>query len=261
MKNKKLIAIFCIFVAVVLVVILSSTVFTFQNAELYFINEDGKYIEPDKTLTDTVNVKESLNGFYGDSMVFLSKEKVISQFEKSNLNVKIERVEKVFPNKLRFYATIRVPLYYINVDDVIYVCSYDGFIMQQNPKDTVSLVKVDGTFGLESKPDLGEYIGAKFSDKTKYEVIQNFFISVWLQEGFDFAGIYDLIKSVKFEETRLTCQTQRGAVFVILSPEVDLFQKITSIYGAYSTLTDKQETGTFTSSLPDENGNYTVAVK
>ena len=125
MKNKKLIAIFCIFVAVVLVVILSSTVFTFQNAELYFINEDGKYIEPDKTLTDTVNVKESLNGFYGDSMVFLSKEKVIYQFEKSNLNVKIERVEKVFPNKLRFYATIRVPLYYINVDDVIYVCSYE----------------------------------------------------------------------------------------------------------------------------------------
>ena len=261
MKNKKLVAIFCIFVAVVLVVVISGTVFTFQKAELYFINEDGKYIEPDKMLTDTINIQESLDGLYGNSMVFLSKDKALSQFEKSNLGVKIERVEKVFPNKLRFFATIRVPLYYLNIDDVVYVCSYDGFIMQQNPKDTVSLVKADGVFGMESKPQVGEYIGAKFSDKDKYEVIQNFLISVWLQEGFDFAGIYDLIKSINVEEKRLTCQTQRGAVFVILSPEVDLFQKFTAIYGAYSTLTDKQETGTFTSSLPDENGNYTVAVK
>lgn len=261
MKNKKLIAIFCIFVAVVLAVILSSTVFTFQTAELYFINEDGKYIEPDKALTDTINVKESLDGLYGNAMLFLNKSQVITRFEKSNLGVKIERVEKVLPNKLRFYASVRVPLYYLNVDDDVYVCSYDGFVMRQNPKDTVSLVKVEGAFGFDEKPQLGEYIGEKFSDKSRYEIIQNFFVSVWLQDGFDFAGIYDLIKSVKFDETKLTCKTQRGAAFVILRPETDLFKKFTSIYGAYSALPDKQETGTFTSSLQDENGNYTVAVK
>ena len=260
MKNKKLIVIFCVFVAVVMIIVLSSTIFTFRRAELYFINEDGQYVEPGEELTGRVDLEACLDGLYGKNIVLLGKSEITRRVESANLRVKVERIEKVFPDRIRVYATVRVPLYYLTIDGNVYVMSYDGFVMAENPDSLVSVVEVGGSIGTVDKPVVGEYISSKFNDSVKYEIIEKFFNSVWRQEGFDYAGIYNLIESVTLGEDRLTCVTQRGATFVILSPDADLFEKFTSIYAVYTANPDKQENGVFTSGTKTENGYYTVAV-
>ena len=260
MKNKKLIVIFCVFVAVVMIIVLSSTIFTFRRAELYFINEDGQYVEPGEELTGHVDLEACLVGLYGKNIVLLGKSEITRRVESANLRVKVERIEKVFPDRIRIYATVRVPLYYLKIDGNVYVMSYDGFVMAENPDSLVSVVEVGGSIGTVDKPVVGEYISSKFNDGGKYEIIEKFFNSVWRQEGFDYAGIYNLIESVTLGEDKLTCVTQRGATFVILSPDADLFEKFTSIYGVYTANPDKQENGVFTSGTKTENGYYTVAV-
>ena len=45
-----------------------------------------------------------------------------------------------------------------------------------------------------------------------------------------------------------------------MSPDADLFEKFTSIYGAYTANPDKQENGVFTSGKKAENGYYSVSV-
>ncbi len=260
MKNKKLIVIFCVFVAVVMIIVLSSTIFTFRRAELYFINEDGQYVEPGEELTGRVDLEACLDGLYGKNIVLLGKSEITRRVESANLRVKVERIEKVFPDRIRIYATVRVPLYYLTIDGNVYVMSYDGFVMAENPDSLVSVVEVGGSIGTVDKPVVGEYISSKFNDSVKYEIIEKFFNSVWRQEGFDYAGIYNLIESVTLGEDRLTCVTQRGATFVILSPDADLFEKFTSIYAVYTANPDKQENGVFTSGTKTENGYYTVAV-
>ena len=262
MKNKKLIVIFCVFVAVVMIIVLSSTIFTFRRAELYFINEDGQYVEPGEELTGHVDLEACLDGLYGKNIVLLGKSEITRRVESANLRVKVERIEKVFPDRIRIYATVRVPLYYLTIDGNVYVMSYDGFVMAENPDSLVSVVKVvdPNLIGTVDKPVVGEYISSKFNDGGKYEIIEKFFNSVWRQEGFDYAGIYNLIKSVTLGEDKLTCVTQRGATFVILSPDADLFEKFTSIYGAYTANPDKQENGVFTTGAKAENGYYSVSV-
>lgn len=260
MKNKKLIVIFCVFVAVVMIIVLSSTIFTFRRAELYFINEDGQYVEPGEELTGRVDLEACLDGLYGKNIVLLDKSEITRRVESANLRVKVERIEKVFPDRIRIYATVRVPLYYLTIDGNVYVMSYDGFVMAENPDSLVSVVEVGGSIGTVDKPVVGEYISSKFNDSVKYEIIEKFFNSVWRQEGFDYAGIYNLIESVTLGEDKLTCVTQRGATFVILSPDADLFEKFTSIYAVYTANPDKQENGVFTSGTKTENGYYTVAV-
>lgn len=239
MKNKKLIVIFCVFVAVVMIIVLSSTIFTFRRAELYFINEDGQYVEPGEELTGRVDLEACLDGLYGKNIVLLDKSEIARRVESANLRVKVERIEKVFPDRIRIYATVRVPLYYLTIDGNVYVMSYDGFVMAENPDSLVSVVEVGGSIGTVDKPVVGEYISSKFNDGGKYEIIEKFFNSVWRQEGFDYAGIYNLIESVTLGEDRLTCVTQRGATFVILSPDADLFEKFTSIYAVYTANPDK----------------------
>ena len=260
MKNKKLIVIFCVFVAVVMIIVLSSTIFTFRRAELYFINEDGQYVEPGEELTGRVDLEACLDGLYGKNIVLLDKSEITRRVESANLRVKVERIEKVFPDRIRIYATVRVPLYYLTIDGNVYVMSYDGFVMAENPDSLVSVVEVGGSIGTVDKPVVGEYISSKFNDSVKYEIIEKFFNSVWRQEGFDYAGIYNLIESVTLGEDKLTCVTQRGATFVILSPDADLFEKFTSIYAVYTANPDKQENGVFTSGKKAENGYYSVSV-
>ena len=260
MKNKKLIVIFCVFVAVVMIIVLSSTIFTFRRAELYFINEDGQYVEPGEELTGHVDLEACLDGLYGKNIVLLDKSEIARRVESANLRVKVERIEKVFPDRIRIYATVRVPLYYLTIDGNVYVMSYDGFVMAENPDSLVSVVEVGGSIGTVDKPVVGEYISSKFNDGGKYEIIEKFFNSVWRQDGFDYAGIYNLIESVTLGEDRLTCITQRGATFVILSPDADLFEKFTSIYAVYTANPDKQENGVFTTGAKAENGYYSVSV-
>lgn len=261
MKNKKLIVIFCIFVAVVLTVILGSTIFTLRSAELYFINEFGDFVQPDDSATGGVDLDEYLADLYGDNIVFLSKKEITKKIEGANHKIKVDHIEKVFPNKVRIYATVRVPLYSLKIDGETYVCSHDGFVMMHNPVEFTPVVSVEGALGSVNKPVVGEYVADKFKTPDKYAVIENFFNAVWRQEGFDYASIYNLIKSINLGEDKLTCETQRGATFVILRPDIDLFQKFTAVYGAYTYAVDKQESGVFTSSVKDSNGNYTVAVK
>ncbi len=261
MKNKKLIIIFCVFVAVVLVVILSSTIFTFRSAEVYFVDDGNNLIEPSEDDTGVVDAKNCFSDLFGNNIFLLSKDKITQNFEKANLKVKVKYIEKVFPDKVKIFAQVRVPLYYIESEGNVYVCSYDGFVMEKNPASLPPLVELSGELGGISAPEVGSYVSSCFANIENYNIIQKLFETIYNYEGFDYQSIPALIKNVDFQSGKIVCYIHDGARFEISGPSIDLDKKFSAVYGLYLDKKDSVPNGIYRNNIKDANGNYTASVQ
>lgn len=230
-KNVKFIIIFCVAIFVVAAIILGTTVFTVKSTELYFVNEKGEFIQPDDGDVD-VDINTLLDDFYGDSILFVNGGGVASAIERACHEIKVTAVKKVFPNTLRVYAELRAPLYSLGIDDVVCVCSYDGFVMrEESPLTTAALVSVEGSLGTISKPAVGSYLRDCFDDRSEYEVLRGLFDAIKRQDGMSYSRIIDVVSKVIFSEDGVTCVTQTGAKLVIRHPNEDLLEKFSAVFG------------------------------
>ncbi|MBR2030241.1 MAG: hypothetical protein IJ999_04990 [Clostridia bacterium] len=259
MKNKRLIAFFCALAFMAVIVVGCGVVFTFKKAEVYFVNEQGQYVQVEKEKEDNIQT-ECIKSFFGKNLLFLDTSAVAEKVEQANLDLKAEKVEKAYPKKIRIFVSVRIKLYYLQVDGENYICSYDGFVMQKSD-DVSDLVKVDGDYGEVSGLSVGSYIKGSFANADNYMVVQNFFASVHEIEGFEYGDISSLFKSITFENEKLVCQTQSGATFVFAQPTVDFSSKFDDVYSSYVANADKQDNGTFICGERQPNGKYSVDVQ
>ncbi|MBQ9715469.1 MAG: hypothetical protein IJV77_03555 [Clostridia bacterium] len=259
MKNKKLTGLFCVLALCVVIIVVCGVVFTLKKAEVYFINENGQYVQVEKETEDNVDTS-CFKSFFGKNMLFLDTDAIVQKTEQANLGLKVVRVEKSFPNKVRVFVTVRVPVYYIVVDGQNYICSHDGFVMQQGG-ETKNLVFVDGSYGQVSAPSVGSYIKGNFATADCYDVIQNFFASANAIEGFEYGDIPSLFKSITFEGDNLICKTQSNATFVISNPTQDFGAKFNDVYASYVQNADKQDGGTFVLGEKLADGKYAVSAQ
>ena len=259
MKNKRLIALFSALAALAVIVVACGVIFTLKKAEVYFVNEQGQYVQVEKEKEDNIETS-CIQSFFGKNLLFLDTSSVVKKVEQANLGLKVEQVKKVFPKKIRIFVSVRVELYYLQVDGANYICSHDGFVMKKGG-DVSNLVKVDGNYGEISNLTVGSYIKGSFATAANYDVIKNFFVAVHQIDGFEYGDISSLFKSITFESENLVCKTQSGATFVFANPTDDLGTKFNDVYASYVANADKQDNGTFICGEKQSDGKYAVTVE
>ena len=123
--KKKLLIIFSVFLAIVILIVLGSTVFTLQKASLVFLHYDENtgetvYVDAPERYSDLTGEK-LIEDFKGKSIFFLSGKKLISQTESNYPYIKVQGVNRLFPNFLEIFVTVREPVSVISHNGVYYL--------------------------------------------------------------------------------------------------------------------------------------------
>lgn len=105
MKNKSLIIILSILASIVLIVILSSTIFCLKTVELNFMSNTINLTNKEEDIIKSVNFK------YNQSIFFIDKNNYIKKLEQQNPYLKIVNIETIFPNKLVINSVERNELF------------------------------------------------------------------------------------------------------------------------------------------------------
>ena len=78
--------------------------------------------------TDTLEVQQTLNKFIGKNLLFLDETEVVSSI-KDKQYMEVLSVKKQFPNVLSMEIRERREVYYVGVNDKVYVANEDGFVL------------------------------------------------------------------------------------------------------------------------------------
>lgn len=124
MKNKRLIILLSIFSFIILLVVLSSTVFTVRSSSIsieWHISPLEYMKNQNQSIVDTISDRENI--------IFYDKDKATDVLEEKFPYIKILKIEKKFPNKIVVHATERREQYCIKVDNEYYALDESGKVL------------------------------------------------------------------------------------------------------------------------------------
>ena len=121
MKNKILISIVCCFAFVVLVVVLSSTVFTLKEIKIEFYDTNDQLITNHDTLKHFKDVNmqsiiDSAEFNMGENILLVKKEGYTDKLESKNPYLMVIALTTVFPNKIVIKVHEREELFAVKLD-------------------------------------------------------------------------------------------------------------------------------------------------
>ena len=149
MRNKKLIILFSVLMAITLLVVFNSVLFSVQHVNAYCANRKESDCEESRN-----KVLASHKIRKGSSIFFVNESKVIKSVQASAADVRVLNVERKFPNRVYInYVEIKE---YVRVTSgtVAYICGNDMRVLRRADvgsaeTDTLIDVKYNGTL-----PDL-----------------------------------------------------------------------------------------------------------
>lgn len=256
MKTKKLLTFMIIVVLVIVVAIILGAVFTVKSGDLVFHSEDGSTIA---TPVDAPASNDVLQPFFGKNIVFLSKQHVLDEINRSYPNYHAIAVVKSFPNRLTVHLVDRVAVYKVGN---LYVDSF-GYIVEE-PQHQV----IDVSSSFSNVADvISTRLGTKlqFNNNTandaKFDLMLQAVNAVW-QLNYSYQDIPKLINGFKFEqkenEQTLTITTKTGVDIVVYSPSVDLTTRLHLAFSVYyNEITDVTKQGSVI--YVPQKGNITTS--
>ncbi len=202
MKNKRLLKLLIALTVIVLVVVLSSTVFTLKNVELCFYDSSNNLIEDFSTLSyhadeDVQGIIDSGDFGFGKNIFFLKRQENIDKIEKKYPYIKIIGISATFPDGFCIKAVERHPMYSIYLSNGKYaICDKELKVLEVvdkiNSYDYIKLlnmgideakpgnfIKVDGDLAKLKK--LGDEFAA---NKYKRDNAIKYFESISVYEGY-----------------------------------------------------------------------------
>ena len=245
MKNKRLIVLISIFCFVVLVIVLSSTVFTVQSVSLNWLSSTNK-------LKEDFNYSMGVELPIGDSVFFVDKTKIIEDMEVANPYLQVVSVETKFPNKLTLHVAERESLFAIQLQNGDFVIldkemkvlefmdkvTYTGLNKTQKP----ILIDLSETAFVFAAEDFALGRAFKYEGLTNVlEKLAHSFLSI-NYSPYTAKGIFNSIsiKINKFEIINLS--TRYGLEIEINDAENLLTEKLNFSIACYNEIHDKGET-------------------
>jgi len=116
--NKRLVVLISLFAFIVLIIVLSSTVFSLRTVQVNFLSTTS-YLE------NEADIVSSASFSYGESIFFIDREVYINELEQNNPYIKIVSLEIVFPNRLIIHAVERNEMYAFKLSDNTYAVTDD----------------------------------------------------------------------------------------------------------------------------------------
>lgn len=265
--KKKLLIIFSVFLAIVILIVLGSTVFTLQKASLVFLHYDENtgetvYVDAPERYSDLTGEK-LIEDFKGKSIFFLSGKKLISQTESNYPYIKVQGVNRLFPNFLEIFVTVREPVSVISHNGVYYLLDSENYVLEAFNQPVTEFPALNFSSYLNGAPSVGRRLEFKPEATWLNEVSEVVFRTLW-QGGFDFVELPDLLDSVSVQAMPdyycLSLAFNTGAVLKINDPVSDLQRKIHAGWSVYaSDEKDNTHFGT-TIEVSEKDGKITTVV-
>lgn len=251
MKNKSLIISLSILAFIVLIVVLSSTIFCLKSVEINFVSNTINLTDKQSEIIETTDFK------YNQSIFFVNKENYKKQIEQNYPYIKVVNIETVFPNKLIVNALERNELFviktyeensfknYLVLDDELKILSSTQSFT--NTHLNPILITTEGEFTPTN------LVGQNLLS-TNNELIKNLAVELYAYNS------SPLILKANFEEINLNYENvgnvrikMRSGVEIILKDAgVRLSEKFMLALSYYNELSDKT-TGRITTYVNNED--------
>ncbi len=243
MKQKRIAIIFIIFAAVVLLIVLGSTVFTVQNVRVIFLNEEGtsEIATPDRFRD--LDVPALVSEYTGKSIFFLSKERMARVVEKQQPYLKIVKVVNTFPNRVDLYAVERVPLLQFSKEGMPVVTDSLGFVFPSSelePGQKTIVVSMDMNEIVSY--DGGELMTFTQKGQQLFGIVQTAIEGLW-ELDYDYAVMPLRFRSLSLQEDTLCLTTETGTNLVAKYAETDLKEKLNLLIAVYKQSAENQKNG------------------
>ena len=136
MKSKRLVVLIVLLCFVVLLVVLSSTVFTLQTVSLNWLTTRSLLADDDlDSLTSNVRVP------IGESVFLFKKSDLKEDLEKNNPYLQVVSIETVFPNRAVVHVAERKQLYAIKI-------SQENYIVLDKHLKILNIISADTLFAI-----------------------------------------------------------------------------------------------------------------
>ena len=117
MRKKKLVIISVILSVIAVMIVLASTVFMLKSVTVDIVSENNEVVaEKD---ADAIIKKAKFN--YGGNVLFMNFSKQIARIESAFPYVKVEKIERKFPNKAILHISERTPAAYTTTGEFVYI--------------------------------------------------------------------------------------------------------------------------------------------
>ena len=237
MKTKRLAIILSIFAALVVVVVLCSTVFTIARVELRFYNTPIKL----NTLSATeVAKKGEFN--YHESVFVANKKLYTKNLEKTIPYIKVLQIETVFPNGMRVCAIERSEVFAIEKQSGYVICDSDFKVLNFGVGSYTSSWSNPILITGLAQPLADEYTSGRFIDKSavagmdKFALLENAFY----MHGLDLPDLLALVRSVSIAGSNLVLATHDGVQILLHEAGSRLDAKVALALGVLERLSSPE---------------------
>lgn len=232
MKKGWIIAISVILAVIVLIVILSFTVFSLKSVEVDF-RTNKIYI----TATDE-EIIESGEFDYGGSVFFKNKDKYIDKIERANPYVKVVNIEVKFPSKYIIHIAERQEVFAVEHNGLFYICDEDFKVLRiadEFSSDQTNAMLVTGLNMLGTSYAVGEFMNVQgylpiYS--ALYENNRPLGDQVSIIESIEFTSIYD--DNINVEQEAIILNFFNGQTYKIINANYGLVYKTELMLDVFS---------------------------
>lgn len=233
MKNKKLLLILIAVVAVIVVVIVvMSSVFSVKQLEVKYHSLDGKEIIP----TEKIDKDEALSLIKGKSIVFLSKNNTLEQFNAKFTNWHAFAVVKNFPNVVDIHVVELAPVAKLDANNESVYVNMFGYIMEVS--DGAKCVDISSAFSMREVKTTEAGHKLEFLDTInngRFEQVLQAITATW-QCFVDYPDIPSILGErdvFTYEDDILVLHTLHGAQIKIKVPQNNLTERLIQSFSVY----------------------------
>ncbi len=239
-KNKTLTIILSILAIVVLLVVLSSTVFAVSRIEVVWQSKTNHM----QSRTENEIITNS--GLTTGTNVFLvNKEEAADKLEKHYPYIKVLGIETAFPNLLKIHAIEREALFALYSGSSILLVDSEFKVIEKSSSfvsTRTNAIEVTGEMNFAAAT-VGDFLtptGLLASFKTLQD---SFYVNSTEDITYDVPAMQAFIRSIAFTETKMVFETYLGVMVEIGLPQLDQQRKIAMLYEVLATLSTSERAG------------------
>lgn len=245
MKNKRLVIILSVLIALTIVIVLCSAVFTVQTVSVNWLTKPNVL-----TVADNGSIISASKIKKNSSVFTLKKEEYIKNIEKSKGYIEVVKIEVKFPNKVIIHAREREPYYYLNVGVNEFAILDKNLKVLEITNDLNTYIKnfglspielsLEGTVTANLTVSSGDFLNIMYGDL--FKTFSNY---LSLFEDYNTpTKAKVVIKNLTFEDNNLSIYTNLGLNIFIKDVNTNFKTKMQYGFSGYKQYKDSYSTGT-----------------
>ena len=229
MRNRKLIIMFSLLAALVLIVVLTSVIFSVQHIDAYCYNYDDTELE--QQVVSSTGLKK------GKSIFVIKEDKVAAAVEQNtNYRVKVINIERKFPNRVVVNYVRITPYAYLKTDGGYSQFGSDLRVTEVTDGEPDNLIKV------LAKGAAADAIGSAALEGEEGRVLEDVLVA-YARIGY-YNDIVEVIERIDLRiENKVFIKMRAGVSIEVIGMQ-DILSKIRLAMTAYVQKADWRTTGT-----------------